>query len=499
MSHISKKERASVNAMRRETRMLIYAGITAAALWLGWTLEGNAQNSPYSNVPLGSITLTSATTSLALPFGTRNNSYSTCAAEVTGVALSTATIGVLGTTITTPVSTDYFALGSLATAAAPATTATTQTVTTATLLYFNCAGLSSVKFITSGTFTATSITIRLTGSVNGQISRGGGGGGSGAPVPCGAGSTNYACLSLANTFAATQAISGGGFSVTNNATTGIGSEMVRIIDNEGATTNSFPMSVLMPNMTGGSAAILSLGQSETSGNAAGIAFHFVSAGSTSNYTTYGMYSGVHNISTFVSGHSCAGCDATDPGVEFGVTGAEAVTGTMQWGGGAVWPSSTIPYSQNNGFSNSSAIVGAQNTTSCVGVGFPEPVTTGHIFVNAVPGDVANFSDVGFYNSAGTSLVHVGATHFATNGNTLAWVGGTQTIPAGKNYYCVTSNDIAPTLGIAAFQSGQTFFNYAQLSGTGTTTGGVLNANITPPADAPGVGAGVLIPAFILEN
>lgn len=176
----------------------IAIGLTlfAASLLTGFL----SAQSPYKNIPLGSLTMTSATTSPPISFGTTANSYSACALEVTGVALSTATIGVLGTVIAAPTSTDYFALGSLATSAAPGTQATTQTVTASTLLTFNCAALTGIKIITSGTFTATSITLRLTASPNAQVSKAAGGG---TPAACVAGN-NYACLTVANIFTQTQ-------------------------------------------------------------------------------------------------------------------------------------------------------------------------------------------------------------------------------------------------------------------------------------------------------
>lgn len=362
-------------------RLLVYTALLAASLFAGWKMEGQVL-SPYTNNNLGSITMTSATTSAALSFGARSNSYGACAVEVTGVALSTATIGVLGSVVASPASSDYFALGSLATAAAPTTAATTQTVTAATLLYFNCAGLSSVKFITSGTFTATSIKLQLIGSPNAQVSRAGGGSGGavtfdqigsgtnlGHGLVCGAGcvlspsgggfvnaneingvalsglatcllfnttttgvpscavaGTDYAGLASANTFSAKNTFNGTLF-VAGSGTTGVGSEVLDVTDTENSVT-AFPASVLLPNMVNGNQAIFTFGKTNSAGQAVGISYHLVGAGVAGNYAIYGMYTGVHNLYTFDSGNVCIECNATDPGVALGVTGSETVTGTQ---------------------------------------------------------------------------------------------------------------------------------------------------------------------------
>jgi hypothetical protein len=96
---------------------------------------------------------------------------------VSGSSLSTATFTVLGSS---DGGNTYTALNvNLITT--PATVATTTTVTAGGVYQVNLAGITQVEFQTSGTFTATSLTLTLTTSPTGIIARtsGGGSGGSG--------------------------------------------------------------------------------------------------------------------------------------------------------------------------------------------------------------------------------------------------------------------------------------------------------------------------------
>jgi len=75
----------------------------------------------------------------------------------------------------------YYALPIYVAASPTTTPATTITATANGLYQINLAGLTHIKFVTSGTFTATNVTLTLTASPNGLVARNnsGGGGGSG--------------------------------------------------------------------------------------------------------------------------------------------------------------------------------------------------------------------------------------------------------------------------------------------------------------------------------
>ena len=112
----------------------------------------------------------SGQTSAATPLGEPPNgtgpggSWSVGAITLTGVALSTATFGMLGSA-DGGVTYEPIAMESLA---ALGTFATTFTATAAAGYRANLAGLTHVKFVTSGTFTATSVSVVLTAAPNGQ-------------------------------------------------------------------------------------------------------------------------------------------------------------------------------------------------------------------------------------------------------------------------------------------------------------------------------------------
>lgn len=81
---------------------------------------------------------------------------------VKGTALTTATFAIQGSN---DGGTTWFGLNTAA-LLVPGTVAATQTATASALYIVNLAGFTNIRFVTSGTFTATSITIKLTGSSN---------------------------------------------------------------------------------------------------------------------------------------------------------------------------------------------------------------------------------------------------------------------------------------------------------------------------------------------
>lgn len=101
-----------------------------------------------------------------------NQSFSVGVITVTGSSLTTATFAVLGSS---DGGTTYSALATSA-VGSPSTTATSTTVTANGLYQVNLAGITNVEFQTSGTFTATNLSLLLTASSFGTIGRNGTGG-----------------------------------------------------------------------------------------------------------------------------------------------------------------------------------------------------------------------------------------------------------------------------------------------------------------------------------
>jgi hypothetical protein len=127
--------------------------------------QGN--NSVFPSQSFTTTGQTGATINLA------GSAYSVGTISVTGTGLTTATFGVSGsadngvTFNPLPIS----AVGS------PGSTATATATATANGLYqVNLAGITQIKFVTSGTFTATSVSFTLSASPVGFISRNSGGG-----------------------------------------------------------------------------------------------------------------------------------------------------------------------------------------------------------------------------------------------------------------------------------------------------------------------------------
>lgn len=127
-----------------------------------------AQTGRYSVVQFGAITMTaSGQTSAAISFAPQGGAYSAGTITITGVGLTTATVGVLGSS---DGGVTFFPLN-IAPITSLTTTATTATITATSLYAVNLATITNLKFVTSGTFTATSITLKLAASPNGLLSR----------------------------------------------------------------------------------------------------------------------------------------------------------------------------------------------------------------------------------------------------------------------------------------------------------------------------------------
>lgn len=105
---------------------------------------------------------------------TVGSSYASGTITVGGTAITTVSFQVMGSSDN---GATFYLLPVYTVANPAATPVTTVTATAAGLYQFNLAGLSHVKFVTTGTFTATSVTLILTASPNASISRNGSGGG----------------------------------------------------------------------------------------------------------------------------------------------------------------------------------------------------------------------------------------------------------------------------------------------------------------------------------
>jgi hypothetical protein len=138
---------------------------------------------------------------------------------------------------------------------------------------------------------------------------------------------------------------------------------------------------------------------------------------------------------------------------------------------------------------------ATNATYCAGfIVYPGGLSVGHIAIDVTTDDASHPVDFGIYNSAGTLEAHTGPITISTTGTlSEAFTGGTQTIAAGKAYFCTTST--AATLAFNMRTQSPTFFSYATVSSA--TTSGTLNGTITPPSDSANASSSAIAPAFIL--
>lgn len=128
-----------------------------------------------------------------------------------------------------------------------------------------------------------------------------------------------------------------------------------------------------------------------------------------------------------------------------------------------------------------------NVTKCWLVIPDHPVTTTHIMYNVSTIDnSADLYDFGFYSNTGTLLGHIGATAGTTVSPTtgmksIAWLAPFTLQPNTRYWFCTTGN--ASTLVLSALGNVMTIGTQTPSAGN-TTTGGALNASITPAADAP---------------
>jgi len=151
-----------VKIMRRNLAILI---AFAVALFIGASTAASAQGPYYGvqptltpNYGVGTFTATATSqTSSVFPLA----GFSGVSIAVYGTSLTTATWALQGTND----GTHWFPL-LLAAVAVPGTTATTETTTATSMYIANVAHMTQIRLVTSGTFTATSVTFNVVASSN---------------------------------------------------------------------------------------------------------------------------------------------------------------------------------------------------------------------------------------------------------------------------------------------------------------------------------------------
>ncbi|HVB82187.1 MAG TPA: hypothetical protein VNE82_19825 [Candidatus Binataceae bacterium] len=187
-----------------------------------------------------------------------------------------------------------------------------------------------------------------------------------------------------------------------------------------------------------------------------------------------------NLNACAAGNSLAGgganvCHVACNGAAWQIVGTAAASSSP---GG--WPLSAY-FTGHRTVSNWGCTI---NGSRLVGIAFPAAVTFGHldIIVNTADGVGGDFYDVGLYNSAGTLQAHTGAINLGSTSYQSFPIagGGTVTIQPGK-YYLAFGCGAAATAQIEG--NGGSSASFAVNAAGPATSGGVLPATMTPPADS----------------
>jgi hypothetical protein len=140
---------------------LIFAGFSLApgkaAAQGSWNTPGNNMVLPNYRYPAMVFTATSQTKTQGI------GGVSTATVQIFGVALTTVTWQLL---CSNDGGTHFYGLPSLAAGGTAPITAGAITTTSAGLYYFKISGCTNFEIVTSGTFTATSVTAQVTASSN---------------------------------------------------------------------------------------------------------------------------------------------------------------------------------------------------------------------------------------------------------------------------------------------------------------------------------------------
>jgi hypothetical protein len=119
-----------------------------------------AQSSVFPNYPVATVTSLTATAQTSASFGMPGSSYGVI--QIKATAITTVTWAIQGS-IDGGVT--FFPLNTAA-ILVPGTVAATETSTANGLYVVNLAGITNVRFVTSSTFTATGLTIKLVTTSN---------------------------------------------------------------------------------------------------------------------------------------------------------------------------------------------------------------------------------------------------------------------------------------------------------------------------------------------
>jgi hypothetical protein len=166
------------------------------------------------------------------------------------------------------------------------------------------------------------------------------------------------------------------------------------------------------------------------------------------------------------------------------------------------PAATGNFLQVFGGTTAIASTPAQNTTKCWAYMIPSTITTTHITVNlSVADNTGNLYDFGFYGPgpAGVSLSKVGSLG-ATAGTVLSpstgiktwnWAAGFTLYGNNRYWFCETTNAASAAMQLSG-QNNQFSINAnVNPSSNNSTSGGVLNAAVTLPADATPAASGTM--------
>jgi hypothetical protein len=145
----------------------------------------------------------------------------------------------------------------------------------------------------------------------------------------------------------------------------------------------------------------------------------------------------------------------------------------------------LPFFATGGQQTGSSSAAGKNVNALWGILLPYGVTTTQVTYDIVTADnTANLYDIGIFSNTGALVEHIGATagtaFAATAGfHTLTWTEGSKALAAGRYYLAITSNCASACATIGASTG---FVSFAVNASGGASTGGVLPATFTPPAD-----------------
>lgn len=168
-----------------------------------------------------------------------------------------------------------------------------------------------------------------------------------------------------------------------------------------------------------------------------------------------------------------------------ITGAGTVASPLVAGAAIPigWPLNWYSFGEA-GLATAFALFGhTANTYTAWGIVLPVQLAVDTLILNIHLGDATHNCDAGLYNAAGHLVANIGAQHLTATGiQQFAIAQGAVTLNPGRYYFATTS--VATTATLYTTNDGITPQSFYFAQDLGTTTGGALNATITPPAEAP---------------